>query len=75
MNFVKTSQGSIKLVGKAFEIMIPLYKKPVDSTIFDIYIVKNLSNKLSCWDYLDIKKKIMLIEHENNLIAMPIIHT
>lgn len=75
LNFVKTNQGSIKLVGTAFEIIIPLYKKPVDSTIFDIYIVKNLSNKLSCWDYLDIKKKIMLIEHENNLIAMPIIHT
>lgn len=54
LNFVKTNQGSIKLVGKAFEIMIPLYKKPVDSTIFDVYIVKNLSNKLSCWDYLDI---------------------
>lgn len=52
------------------------YDEPVDSTIFDIFIVKDLSSNLKSWNSSEIKKKKMMIVIHNGLsIAMPIIHS
>lgn len=75
MNIIKTNNGNINLIGKAFMKKFALYKKPVDSTIFDIYIIEKIDDKLQYWNYLEIKKKIMVIKHNGILVAMPIIHT
>jgi len=39
--------NEVVLVGKVFLIKQPFYEKPLSSTIFDIYIVDNLSTELS----------------------------
>jgi len=52
-----------------------LYEKPIDSTIFDIFVVKNLSHSLRTWNVSEIKKKVMLIKIDGLSIAMSIVHT
>lgn len=52
LNFIKTDNGKINLIGKAFMTKNPLYKKPIDSTIFDIYIIHTINDKLQCWNNL-----------------------
>lgn len=42
----KTS-NEVVLVGKVFLTKLPCYEKPLSSTIFNIYIVDNLSAELS----------------------------
>jgi len=60
---------------KTFEYKTMLHEKPMDSTIFDIFIVKKLSHDLKIWDISEIKKKVMLIYDGISSIAMPTIHT
>lgn len=68
-------ENEIVLIGKIFEKNTMLYKKPVDSKIFDIFIVDNISNSLKSWNISELKKKVMLIIHDGISIAMPILHT
>jgi len=68
-------QNNIILIGKKFELKTMLYEKPMDSTKFDIFIVKNLSDDLKIWDISEIKKKVMLIYDGKSSKSMPIIHT
>lgn len=74
-NIIKTDSGDIKLIGKTFERKMAFYEKPVDSTTFNIYIVEKINDELKCWDYSSKKKKMMLIKHDNNIVAMPILHS
>jgi len=74
LNIVK-QKTDIVLIGKYFKTKTLFYDKPTDSTEFDIYIVKDLAQSLKTCAINNIKKKIMLIAHNGNLIAMPIIHT
>lgn len=63
------------LIGQSFKSLLPYYTIPLDSTLLDIFEVKNLSRNIHYWDVCDIKKKIMVLKHGGKLIAMPIIHT
>jgi len=63
------------LIGKFFKSLLPCYMKPLDSTLLDIFEVKNLSKNMHYWPICDIKKKIMILKHGGKLIAMPIIHS
>lgn len=63
------------LVGKVFLTKLPFYEKPLSSTIFDIYIVDNLSAELSWTPIKNFKKKVMLLENNNQKIIFPILHS
>jgi len=74
-NIVQCNNKKILLIGKKFEKIIAFYEKPVNSKLFDIYIVYNLLEELECWNDNEVKKKMMVIVHENISVAIPIIHT
>lgn len=74
MNIVQT-QNKIILIGRIFERKKSLYKNPVNSRLFNILIVNNLSKTLKYWNYFEIDKKVILLTHEDLLIAMPVMHT
>lgn len=67
--------GSVVLIGRQFEYKEMLYEKPIQSSFFGIYIVKNLSTNLSIWTINDFQNKIMLLSYSNNLICIPLIHS
>jgi len=67
---------NIVLIGRHFTTRTLFHKKSTDSTEFDIYIVRNITQSLKICTINNIKKIIiMLIVHNGNSIAMPIIHT
>lgn len=74
-NIVQCKNKKILLIGKKFEKITPCYEKPVNSKLFDIYTVYNLLEELECWNDNEVKKKMMVIIHENISVAIPIIHT
>lgn len=74
-NIVQCNDKKILLIGKKFEKITAFYEKPVNSKLFDIYIVYNLLEELECWNDNEVKKKMMVIVHENISVAIPIIHT
>jgi hypothetical protein len=59
MNFVQ-KDGIIMLIGKKFNILLPYFEDPINSTIIDIFKIKN---------------KMMVLHYSGVKIAMPIIHT
>lgn len=63
------------IIGRIFETKNALYKNPIDSKLFNIFIVDSPSKNLKYWNYFEINKKVMLLTHNNVLIAMPLIHT
>ncbi|KAF0732693.1 Uncharacterized protein FWK35_00028767 [Aphis craccivora] len=75
LNIVKTSNNKIIIIGKSFERKTSLFEKPVDSKIFNIFIVQNLSENLKCFEDCEIHKKMLFLVHNENSIVMPIVHT
>lgn len=67
--------GKPVLIGKLFKSISPYYINPIDSTLLDIFEVKNLSKNIYHWEISSIKKKMMTLKHDGKLIAMPIIHS
>lgn len=74
LNIVQ-SQNHIIIIGRIFESKSALYKNPIDSKLLNIFIVDSPSKNLKHWNYFEISKKVMLLTHNNILIAMPLIHT
>lgn len=75
MNIINTTHQGIIILGKVFNSVLPYYNKPMDSSIFNIFVVRNISDTLKHWILTDIKKKIMIIQHADQIIAIPLIHT
>jgi len=74
-NFVNTHDNNVVIIGKIFEEKHKFYKKPVESSVFNINIVKNLSRNFIFLDSSEIDFKIMLLNYCNSSIALPVIHT
>ncbi|CAI6344091.1 unnamed protein product [Macrosiphum euphorbiae] len=74
LNIIQVSD-EILLIGKKYETLLPFFTDPINSTILEIFILDNLSMNLNCWKLTSIKKKLMVLENDGTLIAMPIIHT
>lgn len=75
LNIVKTPNNKIMIIGKPFERKKSLFEKPVDSKIFNIFTVQNLSENLKCFEDCDIHKKMLFLVHNGQSIVMPIVHT
>jgi len=69
-------KSSIYLVYKQFEDTSMLFDKPIKATELDIYVVDNkLSDTLAWYSLNSIKKKMIVLPSDNNLVAFPLIHT
>lgn len=66
--------NEIFIIGKVFEVKKAFYEKPIPSTLLNIYVVNNLSVTHKYWSYNCIKNKIMLLELNEQKIAIPVIH-
>ena len=75
LNIINTSAYGIIIMGKIFNSVLPYFKKPANSAIFNIFLIKDMANTLNYWKLKDVKKKIMVILLSDELIAMPLIHT
>jgi len=75
VNIIQNSLGEIKLIGYSFNKQKPFYNTPIDSSVFDIYIVEDINKTLNCWKLTDIYKKVMLITFNTIEVAIPIFHT
>lgn len=63
-------------MGKTFLSKKPYYEQPINSEVFNIYEVDNLSEEMCIVHLEDLKKKIMLVDTlDKRRIAIPIIHT
>lgn len=74
LNFCQRGDD-ILLIGCRFRIIKPFYEEPIDSAILEIFEVQNLSSLIKSWPMSDLKKKMMVLNHNNKNIAMPIIHS
>jgi len=64
------------LMGKTFLSKKPYYEQPINSEVFNIYEVDNLSEEMGIVHFEELKKKIMLLDTlDKKRIAIPIIHT
>ncbi|XP_022164968.1 uncharacterized protein LOC111029998 isoform X1 [Myzus persicae] len=67
--------NNILILGKKFYHVTPFFIEPINSTILDMYQVKNMSETLNYWNITDIKRKMMIFNHDKKMIAVPVIHT
>lgn len=61
------------VAGKQFLNKNNFYVNPLKSSKLNIFIVKNRSDTIKHWDINKIKNKILMLNLENDLIAIPII--
>lgn len=69
-----TSNNKI-FIGKIFLNQEEMFINPLKSSKLNIYNVNNLSQNLFKWDLSDIKMKIMILQFEGIVTAIPIIHS
>lgn len=75
-NFVNTHGGNnVVIIGKIFKDKHSFYQIPIESSLFNIYIVKNLSRNFTFLMSSEMDCKIMLLNYYNDSIALPVIHT
>lgn len=74
VNIIETNKN-ICIIGKKFHHVSPFYNEPINSILLNIYYVQNLSGILNCWNITDLKKKMMIFNYDEKLIAMSVIHT
>jgi len=67
--------GAVVLIGRKFEIKEIFYDKPIRSSCFGIYIVKQLSTNLYKWTINDIQNKVMILSCNKDCIAIPLLHS
>jgi len=64
------------LIGKIFLLKKPYYEQSINSEVFNIYEVDNLSEHLCIIHFEELKKKVMLVDKlDNKKIAIPVMHT
>lgn len=68
-------QNHLIIIRRIFESKNALIKNPIDSKLLNIFIVNSPSKNLKYWNYVEINKKVILLTHNNVLIAMHLIHT
>lgn len=75
INIVQNEHGEIAFIGYLFNKQLPFYDTPIYSSLFDIYIVRDLSKTLSYRILLNIQKKEMVIDFNALQVTIPIFHT
>jgi len=56
------------LIGQFFKSLLPYYTTPLDSTLLDMFEIKNLSRNIHYWDICDIKKKLHWDMESNDVV-------
>jgi len=63
---------NVILIGRQFKEKENFYLQPINSSLFEIYKEKHLSNNFKHWDLSEAKIKIMIIPCNDELVASPI---
>lgn len=71
----QTSKQNIFILGYAFKMKTSFYKKPIESSKLNIFVVDKLSSNLDGWPVEKIKCKCIILKCGNQTISFPIIHT
>lgn len=72
---IKQNTNDIVLIGREFKVKKSFYDQPINSSVFNIYIVSELDDNYQYWYLNDVKKKVILFRHNNNNIVMPVVHS
>lgn len=88
--YILTSQGEIVqveniaysnitkepvIIGFMFKNKQQLYNKPIQSTKLNIFVLNDISDNLMWWKLTDVTKKMIVLNFDNQLITMPILHS
>lgn len=65
--------GNEMFIDHSFTCKEDMFIKPLKSSKLDIFVVKNLSVNSSQWKISDVRKKIIIFNLDNILIAVPIL--
>lgn len=57
LNIVMQKNSETVIIGKSFKFKSAFFDDPIDSTILDIFKVKNIAKKINYWSISNIKKK------------------
>jgi len=60
LNFIQNDNEAITFIDKKYKMVTPYFVKPIDSTLLEVFEVRDLSNRLYSWKVSDIKKKMMI---------------
>jgi len=63
------------IICKQFRNPCPLFKKPIESTCLNIYVVNKLDDTFISFNIKDIKKKVCVFPSDENLIVLPLLHS
>jgi hypothetical protein len=66
--------GNVILIGRQFKEKENFFLQPINSSLFVIYRVKNLSNNLKHWDISEAKTKMIIMPCNDELVAVPLLH-
>lgn len=79
LNIINGTNNEGLILGYCFGTKEPFYKKPINSSKLDIFIVDNLDKNLKSWSIKNIKCKSMVLKVNYNcnykMVAFPILHT
>ncbi|KAJ8687860.1 hypothetical protein QAD02_023655 [Eretmocerus hayati] len=75
LNFVKTSDGSIHVVGKVFKIKGDVFDLPCKSSEFGIVVLDKPEEAMYSWNINRISGKMMELPYKRDYAALPILHT
>ncbi|KAJ8677725.1 hypothetical protein QAD02_013512 [Eretmocerus hayati] len=75
LNFVKTSDGSIHVVGKVFKIKGDVFDLPCKSSKLGIVVLDKPGEAMYSWNINRISGKMMKLPYKRDYAALPILHT
>lgn len=76
VNIINNNENeNLIILCRQFKEVLPLFRNPIESRKLDMYVVSNLTTELNVYFMKDINKKMCLLPSNNNLIAIPLIHT
>ncbi|KAJ8673372.1 hypothetical protein QAD02_004634 [Eretmocerus hayati] len=75
LNFVKTSDGSIHVVGKVFKIRGDVFDLPCKSSKLGIVVLDKPEEAMYSWNINRISGKMMKLPYKRDYAALPILHT
>lgn len=67
--------GEAVIICQEFLKKLPAYDSPINSEKLNIYLLSDLSNGKTIVKICQIKKKMMLIDFNGKLFALPILHS
>lgn len=69
------NMNEVILICKKFKNKSVMFNSPIKSSKLDIYVVDQLCNDYIWYHIYNMKKKVIILQTKENLIALPIVHS